>query len=134
VGKDGPALAAHELVHPLRHPVTHVAHHVAETLAPRRLDDQVNVVALDGEVGQETVPLGNGSIERPAQDPVRTPAAEIPDLAPDAQGEVKRQPRIHLAADMRHPTSIARPPALAAATAGPAEAEVELRGTPSATS
>jgi hypothetical protein len=100
VGEDL-ALAAHELVEGAGHADLEALHGSAELDVVGRLDDEMDVVALDGEMDEaksETgAPFGEGALER-AEAAVR---AEVPDFAADSDGDVEGLPAESLALSMR---------------------------------
>jgi len=97
VGKD---LAAplHDPVEPPGHPHGKPLHPASETDLVNCLDDEMQVIALHREVDEpEAAPLPptrKGATEGPEA----PAAAQIPDLGPDAQGDMHRKPRRQLLA------------------------------------
>src|SRR6266545_2647212 len=78
IGNHRPA-PPHHRVEPPREPDRERAHAEREDPRPLRLDDEVEVVALDAEVDDPEAPMAPRRAERRVDDAVRALAAEIPD-------------------------------------------------------
>jgi hypothetical protein len=97
VGEDGAGAAAHHAVEALGHADAHALKGAAEGTRVHRLDEHVDVVVLDGKVGQPRIELAGGHPERAFEDAEAAPAAELPDFGAHAERDMERKPRVDAA-------------------------------------
>src|SRR5262245_57306887 len=115
VAEDRAALASHDLVQPLRGADAERLHHPRERRDVGGLDEHVDVVALDGEMGETRVAPLQALVERPQQHDEAPAASQVPDLRPHPHRDVQRLARVDLACRVRHPPGRLLPAALPAA-------------------
>src|SRR5262249_27996105 len=129
VGEDR-ALALHEAIEALRHADGHALDGAGERAGVARLDDEVDVVVLDGELGHTRVEPDARGEERALEDAKAPAAAELPHVLFHPKGDVQGEARVDAPGEVRYARIwLARPPqALLPPPRGQARAEVELPG------
>jgi len=127
VGEHG-TVTSHHLVQPSGGRDGEALHGAPERTAVLGLDEHMDVVVLDREMGDARVEPSEDLEERLLNARVAAARSELPNVAPHAEGDVERVADVDRAGQMRNAGSgLARTPALGpAGLAGRSEAEVEL--------
>ena len=84
------ALPAHHLVERARHADFEAFHRAPEGFGVGRFDDEVDVVALDGEVNQPEAESLASAGERALERAKAAMRSQVPDFAPNANGDMQR--------------------------------------------
>src|SRR5262249_55601019 len=110
VGEDR-ALALHEAIEALRHADGHALDGAGERAGVARLDDEVDVVVLDGELGHTRVEPDARGEERALEDAKAPAAAELPHVLFHPKGDVQGEARVDAPGEVRYARIwLARPP------------------------
>src|SRR5262245_50582473 len=127
VAEDRAAWASHDLVQSLRGANAERLHHASERRNPARLDEYVDVVPLNGELGEARIAPLQAHAKRALEHHETPTAAKVPHLGPHPHGDMERLARIDLARHVRHAGgALAGPGLLAALPSGRLESKVEL--------
>ncbi len=90
------ALAPHEAVHPDGDAARQRLHAARERRAVVRLDEEMQVVSLDGEVHDPDVRPAGDTAQRHRDDGVAPARSQVPDVIAGAEGHVDGRPAVDL--------------------------------------
>src|SRR5262245_57299916 len=126
VPEDRAPWASHDLVQPLCGADAERLHHSGERWGIGGLDEHMDVVALDREMGETRVAPLQAPVERTLEHHKTSPAAQIPDLGPHPHGDVERLARIDLTRHVRDACGVLPGPGpLPALPSGRLETKIE---------